>query len=150
DLHFPGPKRCYRRKGHDAAEAPLDHLVLDGKHREIRSGKVDVNRFAPHIKRKGGVVLNVANSAAVDEIIDRAKFSSLVNKTLDIVGVGHVAGPANRATTERTDGGRGFFSVTGAGGVAECNVGAFARQPQRRRAPNAPRTARDEDNTVGK
>src|SRR5262249_37059978 len=73
-----------------------------------------------------------------------------VNELLNVVGIGDVARPANRATAECANGCRSLFGVVGATDVAEGDVGTFARQAQSRRLSNAARSARDEDNAASK
>ncbi len=100
DLHFPGTQCRNRRKCDDAAKAALDHFVLDREHRQVSSGKVDIDGFAPHIQGQRTVILDVADGATVYEIVDGAELFASSTSRLMSSGLATLRGPANHSAAQ--------------------------------------------------
>ncbi len=94
------------------------------------------------------MILNIADGAAVDEIVDWSKLTSPFDEALDIVGTADVARREDSASAQGTNFRRRFLGIGRTGGVTEGDIGAFAREPKRDGAPDATRPACDKSDTL--
>ena len=106
--------------------------------------------FAPKVQGQRAVVLDVADGAAVNEVINRPQvLTRLIDQALNLVRLGHIALAEECASPKSPDGSGGLLCVTDSACEAEGDVCAFACQANRGRTSDAPRPASNEDDSIG-
>src|SRR5262249_39708533 len=113
-------------------------------------GQVNLDGVTPDIDSQRRVIVNRADTGAVDQVINRSELVGLFDKVFDVVGVGNVALHEHDFAPQLLDGGSRLACFALARGIAEGNVRSLAGQPQGSCPPDATRSASDQDNTVSK